>query len=319
MNLANLHMLLNHLPILGTLITLGVFVVALIGNKDDLKHACLTLFAFIALAAIPAYLSGPGAQAAIQESPDVSMAMIEAHQGAALLAFIFMELTGAAAILSLWRFSTTGKWLTASARASLALVLAFALVTAGLMGIAGNTGGDIRHPEILAGQEPASAIGVMGTSLIKTIEVFVIDTSQWIWPILEDLHFIGLILLLGTIGVLNLRVLGFMKRLPIAPLHRFIPWGIAGFIINVITGFMFYLGMPGFYVLNFVFQLKILAVLLAGGTLLLFYCTSAFRGLERVGPGEDAAASAKLIAACSLLLWLAVIILGRYIPFGEVT
>jgi len=230
-----------------------------------------------------------------------------------------MELTGAAAILSLWRFSTTGKWLTASARASLALVLAFALVTAGLMGIAGNTGGDIRHPEILAGQEPASAIGVMGTSLIKTIEVFVIDTSQWIWPILEDLHFIGLILLLGTIGVLNLRVLGFMKRLPIAPLHRFIPWGIAGFIINVITGFMFYLGMPGFYVLNFVFQLKILAVLLAGGTLLLFYCTSAFRGLERVGPGEDAAASAKLIAACSLLLWLAVIILGRYIPFGEVT
>src|SRR5207237_2995057 len=100
------------------------------------------------------------------------------------------------------------------------------------------------------------------------IHYFGIDFSMWISPLLEDLHFIGLILLLGSVGVLNLRVLGFMKRLPIAPLHRFIPWGLLGFGINVVTGFLFYLGMPDFYILNFVFQLKIFTILIAAGILL---------------------------------------------------
>jgi hypothetical protein len=59
--------------------------------------------------------------------------------------------------------------------------------------------------------------------------------------------------------------------------------------------------------------------MLAGAVLLLFYCSSAFRTLERVGAGEDAPFSAKLVAAASILLWIAVILLGRYIPFGEVT
>ena len=87
----------------------------------------------------------------------------------------------------------------------------------------------------------------------------------------------------------------------------------------MVTGFLFYLGMPGFYNLNFVFQLKIFTIFVAGAILLLFYCTSAFRTLEHLGPGEDAPALAKIIAVASIVLWIAVIVLGRYIPFGEVT
>ena len=102
-------------------------------------------------------------------------------------------------------------------------------------------------------------------------------------------------------------------------MHRFIPWGIAGFAINVITGFLFYLGMPGFYNMNVVFQLKMFTIMVAGVLLLLFYCTSSFRALEDIGPGEDAPLFAKLVALSSIVLWIAVIILGRYIPFGEVT
>ena len=79
------------------------------------------------------------------------------------------------------------------------------------------------------------------------------------------------------------------------------------------------LGMPDFYILNIVFQLKMFTILLAGTTLLVFYCTSAFRSLEHIGPGEDAPPFAKFIAAGSIVLWIAVIVLGRYIPFGEVT
>jgi len=321
MNLAHVHLLLNHVPIIGTLVALGLFLVSLVAKHDDLKQASLVLFSLMALLAIPTYVSGSGAQQTLKESPDVSMSMIEAHQGAALLAFISMEITGAASLIGLLRFSRTVKnpWMSGPGRFNLSVVLLLALLTSGLMAIAGNTGGDIRHSEILSGQDTTSTIGTFGAGLMGTIHHFVIDSSMWVWPILEDLHFLGLILLLGSVGVFNLRILGFLKQLPVGPLHRFIPWGIAGFGINVITGFLFYLGMPDFYILNVVFQLKLLTILLAGTTLLVFYCTSAFRSLEHLGPGEDAPRFAKFIAASSIVLWIAVIVLGRYIPFGEVT
>src|SRR5262245_21471852 len=321
MNLAHLHLFLNHVPILGTLITLGLFLISLVANQDDLKEVSLGLFTFIALLAIPTYLSGSGAQEALKDSPDVSMTLIESHQGAALVAFIFMELTGIASLVGLLRFSRTTKnpFTSGPARISLLVVLFLASVTSGVMAVAGNTGGDIRHAEMLSNPDEPSNVGAVGSQLTAAIRHFVIDSSMWIWPILEDLHFIGLILLLGSIGVLNLRILGFLKQLPVAPLQRFVPWGIAGFVINVITGFLFYLGMPDFYILNFVFQLKIFTILLAGTTLLVFYCTGAFRSLEHLGPGEDAPPFAKFIAASSIVLWIAVIVLGRYIPFGEVT
>lgn len=321
MNLAHVHILLNHIPIIGTLMTLGLFLVALVVNHDDLKQVSLILFSMIALLAIPTYMSGSGAHQMIQESPDVSMERIENHQGAALLAFIFMEITGLISLMGLWRYSRTEKnpWKSGPARVNLYVVLFLAIVTSGLMAVAGNTGGDIRHSEIVSAEEGASGIGSIGAHLILTIQHFVIDSSMWVWPVLEDLHFIGLILLLGTIGVLNIRILGFLKQLPVAPLHRFLPWGILGFVINVITGFLFYLGMPGFYNPNIVFQLKIFTILLAGAELLLFYFTSAFHSVERLRSGDEAPVFAKIIAATLIILWIAVIILGRYIPFGEVT
>jgi hypothetical protein len=320
MNLDHVHLLLNHLPVIGVLITLVLFAVSLVSNQDDMKQTSLILFALIALITIPTYISGNGAQEAIRESPGISMPMVESHQGAAFLAFTLMELTGVASLIGLFRFSRSAKdpRMSTPSQRNLLTVLALAIVTAGFMALAGNTGGNIRHSEILASGEEPSAFAAAGVQLTAWIQHFVIDTSMWVWPIIEDFHFFGLILLLGSVGALNLRILGVMKRLPVAPLQRFIPWGIAGFAINVITGFLFYVGMPGFYVLNFVFQFKIFAIVLGGANLLLFHCTSAFRAVEDIGPGEDAPVWAKVVAASSIIIWLAVIVLGRYIPFGEV-
>jgi hypothetical protein len=53
--------------------------------------------------------------------------------------------------------------------------------------------------------------------------------------------------------------------------------------------------------------------LLAVATLGLFYHMSVFRECEAVGPGQDAPPRAKFVAAISLILWLSVIVLGRYI------
>jgi uncharacterized membrane protein len=321
MNLVHVHLWLNHLPILGTLITLALFVLSLAFDRDDLKQASLALFVMIALFSIPAYMSGNAAQNEIKDNPDFSMELIQAHQGSALMAFIFIELTGAISLIGLWRFSRTEKnpWMERPSKLNLIAVLVLSVVTSGLMAVAGNTGGEIRHAEIAAGPGPTSAIGDIGFSIASSVQHFVIDSSMWVWPILEDLHFIGLILIIGAFGALNVRVLGMMKQLPVAPFHRFIPWGIAGFFINIVTGMLFFMGMPGFYTPNIVFQIKMFTIMLAGLNLLLFHCTSAFRSLEHLGPGEDAPFYAKIVAASSLFLWIAAIVLGRYIPFGEVS
>jgi hypothetical protein len=321
MNPAHLHLLLNHSPIIGTIVALGLFVMALMRDQDDLKQASLALFVMIALVAIPAFMSGYAAQDAIKDLPDVSTAMIQTHQGTALLALLLMEITGAAALAGLWRFGRSKEkpWTSRPARTNLYAVLLLAMATVGLMAVTGTTGGDIRHPEIMSGPATPSILGTLGERIIPAFQYVVVDYSMWVWPILEDLHFLGLILLLGSILALNLRILGFLKQLPVAPLQRFIPWGIGGFVLNIITGFLFFMGMPGFYIVNVVFQAKMLTIMIAGANLLFFYCTSAFRTLEVVGPGEDAPRFAKFIAVSAIVLWIAVIVLGRYIPYGEVT
>ena len=143
--------------------------------------------------------------------------------------------------------------------------------------------------------------------------------NKWWWAFMMDMHFIGLTLLVGVIGALDLRVLGFPKELPIAPLHRLVPWAIAGFGINLVTGILAFIGMPLFYTYDTAFWLKMLAILLAGLNVGAFYLTGVFHKVERLGPGEDAPLSAKLIAASSMFLWFSVIILGRYIQVFEDT
>src|SRR5438034_8637400 len=150
MNPAHLHLLLNHSPIIGTIIALLMFAAALISKGNELKQASLALFVLIALVSIPAFMSGYGAQNLIKDNPDVAMDLIKAHQGAALLAFTLMEITGAVALFALWRFSRTVKnpFLSEPSRVSLFVVLVLAASTVGLMAVTGTTGGDIRHPEI---------------------------------------------------------------------------------------------------------------------------------------------------------------------------
>jgi hypothetical protein len=186
------------------------------------------------------------------------------------------------------------------------------------MVVAGNTGGAIRHPEILSDEPATSIVGTIGARVSASIEYVVAGSNRWVWPVLEVLHFIGLALLLGTTGILNLRLLGFYKQLPAGPFHRFIPWGLAGLGINVVTGMLFFLGMPFFYVYNADFLVKIAAVVLAGASLLL-HCTTAFRACELLEGGQDAPIRVKVLAASSILLWIAVIVLGRYMPLFEDT
>ena len=142
-----------------------------------------------------------------------------------------------------------------------------------------------------------------------------ITRSPWIWPGGEALHFVGLALLFGVVGALDLRMLGMAKRLPLAVLHRLVPWATFGFGLCLVTGVTFFVGEPLQYIENGVFWLKLLFIALAGLNVLAFYGTGVYRAVEHLGPGEDAPQSAKAIAALSLVLWLGVMFWGRMLPF----
>ena len=136
----------------------------------------------------------------------------------------------------------------------------------------------------------------------------------YVWPVLETLHFLGLSLLIGTIGLFDLRLLGLGKGLRPGLVSRLIPWGMAGFALNVLTGILFFVGEPKNYVNNIAFYFKMTFVVLAGINVLLFYLTVA-RKVEALGPGEDAPLGAKVIGAASLLLWIGIMSAGRLLTF----
>lgn len=307
MDLAHTHLLLNHFPVIGTIIGGGLFVIALIAKSDDLKRASLAVLLGIALISIPTYITGNGAQDQIKSLPGVSHAQIEAHESAAWVALGFMEFTGAFAWLGLWQFRRLRRvpgW-------NLAVILVLTAASLGFMARASNIGGEIRHSEIVAVQTPAPDPPPEGSGLARRIGSFVTDTP-WMWPTCETLHFVGLSLLLGVVLIVDLRVLGVLKGVSFAYLHRLLPWAAIGFGVNVITGMLFFTGIPGQYIHNPSFYWKMVFVMLAGLNALYF---TVFDEPWKLGPKEDAPLTAKFAAASAMLLWIAVLYCGSMLPF----
>ena len=299
MNLAHLHLLLNHFPTVGLGIALGLLLASLLKKSEDLKQASFVAFFLLGLLAIPAYLTGSAAQVMLQNRPDVSEPIMAAHQDAALLALILIEITGLVAWLGLWRFR---RWHQVG-------VLVLAIVTFALMASAANIGGHIRHPEILAEGMAAPAPGWPRAAAAGA--AFVLD-NPWVWPICEVFHFVGLCLLFGVVLLVNLRLLGLVTNVAVADITRLLPWAMLGLGINIVTGMLFFLAAPDQYTQNPAFVWKIGLMLIAGVTLL--YPTMWEQAGEATA-NDRAPLTGRIIAAGSICLWIGVIFLGRFLPY----
>jgi hypothetical protein len=117
--------------------------------------------------------------------------------------------------------------------------------------------------------------------------VYEFMNSKWGWPTAESVHFLGLSLLVGCIGVFDLRLLGLGKRIPIAALHRLIPWGLTGYAINLVSGAAFLMTEPNQYIYNPSFHFKLLFMAVAGFNATAFYLT-AYRPATAPGAAADA-------------------------------
>jgi len=136
----------------------------------------------------------------------------------------------------------------------------------------------------------------------------------WVWPVSETLHFIGLVLMAGTVGVFDLRLLGLGKGIAPAPLHKLLRWGIAGFVISVLTGLLFISGAPDQYFFNSAFHVKLACLTLTGINVVLFYSLE-FRAVRAMGPFDTAPLRARLMAGASFVLLIAVMCAGRMLTF----
>jgi hypothetical protein len=152
------------------------------------------------------------------------------------------------------------------------------------------------------------------TTLKATAISHAMIQSSWMWPLCETLHFVGLTLLVGVVGLLDLRLLGFVRRLPVAAVHRLIPWGILGFVINLITGLLFFIGAPDQYIDNVAWWAKLAFLAIAGLNVLYFELTQATSAMA-IGAGDDTPPRLKAIAAVSIVSWFMVLYWGRMLPF----
>jgi hypothetical protein len=300
MNLAHVHLLLNHVPTIGFGFGIGLLVASLVRDSADLRRASYVVFVVVALVAIPTYLSGNAADFVLRTQRELLQDVVTAHQNAAMLALIPMEIVGLVSWLALWQ----------SRRWHQPAVLALSIVTFVLMARAANIGGQIRHPEIVAAGAAASAPSWPSPAAMGA--AFVLD-HPWVWPICEVFHFVGLCLLFGVTLLVNLRLTGFISGFPLADVNRLLPWAVAGLGINIVTGMLFFLAAPEQYTQNSAFTWKMGLVLLGGLSLL--YPTMFDEEPDSTFDILHAAMTRRLIGGCSLVIWIAVIFFGRFLPY----
>lgn len=138
--------------------------------------------------------------------------------------------------------------------------------------------------------------------------------SAYAYPIANLAHLLGLVLLVGGVGVLDLRVAGLWRSLPVAPLSRALtPLAIAGLILMAPSGFTMFAADARALAGSMLFRWKIALIVLALANAVAFRCAWGAR-LDRWG--ESVPPAARGLAALSVLLWLTVAALGRLIAYA---
>lgn len=143
-----------------------------------------------------------------------------------------------------------------------------------------------------------------------------ITQSDWAFPALETVHVLALSLVLGTVCVVDLRLLGWASRQrPYRELAReVLPWTWIAFCFSVASGGLMFITQAVEYYENVAFRLKMTLLLLAGLNMAIFELFTV-RDAAKWGQGMSASWRAKLAGALSLSLWVAIVFFGRRIGF----
>jgi uncharacterized membrane protein len=300
------HMILNHFPTVGFVLALAFYIIGLARNDVATQRTSLVVFVLCSILGVPAYVSGAASMWAFTDArvAGISRPAIEAHRDMALATLFGLAFTGVAAWIELWRFRHLGRF----SRASLYLVLGFAIITLAVMAETGHRGGQINHPEIRTAADALPADPKAGVT--RAIELL-INHVIWFVP-WQTVHFFGFSLIFGTVLVISLRVLGFWKSVSFAAVHRLLPLGVFGVVMNVFSGMLILLADSSRYLNAPTFAPKI-GLIVIGAAAVLYFSFS--ERLWKLRAEEDAPAGAKWVAALVLISWSGVIMGGRLISY----
>lgn len=141
--------------------------------------------------------------------------------------------------------------------------------------------------------------------------------SAWLFDFTETLHTLGIVLVAGTIMLVDLRLLG--KGLRAEPVShvvaRVVPWTLSGFVLMFLTGAWLFASEATKLYRSSAFRIKILLLVLAGVNALVFHLTI-YRSAADWDDASVAPARARIAGWCSLLLWIGIIAAGRSIAYG---
>ena len=143
-----------------------------------------------------------------------------------------------------------------------------------------------------------------------------IRDSLYLFPLIESLHVLGLAMVFGTIAIIDLRLLGIASiRRPFTRITSDImKWTWAAFVWTATTGMLMFITNANVYYHNFFFRTKIVLLALAGMNMVIFELTSG-RTVHRWHKDAAAPLAGRTAAVLSLLLWITIIVMGRWIGF----
>src|ERR1700747_3472558 len=152
--------------------------------------------------------------------------------------------------------------------------------------------------------------------LEQTSVAAAVRESLWLFPAIETVHLLGMAALVGTVAVLDLRLLGWAMRREggLVLARRLLPWAWAGFAVQVVTGVLLFSSEAVKVYSNPAFRLKMLLIFLAGMHALVFHWT-VYRNVASWDDSAVLPVGAKVAGLVSILLWIGVVAAGRFIGF----
>ncbi len=162
------------------------------------------------------------------------------------------------------------------------------------------------------------AMGAMGGAfdwLEATALSQAMRASLWMYPIVEIVHILGFVLLVGSVAMFDLRVLGMSRGLPVQRLGRhLLRWAMFSLVLIVPAGLMMFSAHPQDFIGNRIFLLKMLLIIAAAINAAMFHM-GPYRSVDQWDTLVGAPSSARLHAALSLVIWIAVISCGRLLAY----
>jgi len=151
MNAAHLHLVLNHIPVIGSGIAIFVLLIGILKKSDDVKKVSMLVLLLTALITIPVYISGNDAESKVEGNyEDVDESFIEEHEDFALTSFIAMDIAGFVAMIGVFLYRKPKILPNYFAY----LMLAILIIVNGMMAYTATLGGKIHHPEIREDRMP---------------------------------------------------------------------------------------------------------------------------------------------------------------------